>query len=72
MGNFVFDQNTKDTNTGIGAGVVFKDDEKFVTIYPFNIKLFAPQFMKGEEAENFCAVYLKDFERVGCSFTVKI
>ncbi len=70
LGNFVFDQTGKEENTGIGAGVVWKDDLTKYTIHPFNIKLFAPALMKGEEMQKYCDKFLKDIEHSGCSFDI--
>lgn len=72
LGNFVFDQDFGDTTVGLGAGVHFYESRVVVEIYPFNIKKFAPDFMKSEERKNFCKKYLKDFEDKDCSFEIKL
>lgn len=68
LGNFVFDQNFGETTTGLGAGVEWRDGKALFTIFPYNIKLFAPDFMKGAEKENFCEKFLKDLSHDACSF----
>jgi poly-gamma-glutamate synthesis protein (capsule biosynthesis protein) len=70
LGNFVFDQDFGDTTVGLGAGVEFGEDKTKFTIYPFNIKLFAPDFMTGDEQENFCQKFFDDLEHDGCSFEI--
>ncbi|MCX6701836.1 MAG: CapA family protein [Candidatus Zambryskibacteria bacterium] len=70
LGNFVFDQNFGDTTIGLGVGVKFKDEKSVFTIFPFNIKLFAPEFMKDEEKDLFCENYLKLISHTGCVFEI--
>jgi poly-gamma-glutamate synthesis protein (capsule biosynthesis protein) len=72
LGNFVFDQDFGDTTIGLGAGVRFYENKILVQIYPFNIKKFAPDFMKSDEKKNYCEKYLKDFENKDCSFEIKL
>lgn len=72
LGNFVFDQNFGDTTVGLGAGVRFLEDKTLVEVYPFNIKIFAPDLMKGEEREKFCSRYLSKFENKDCRFEINI
>lgn len=67
-GNFVFDQDFDDTTVGLGAKVEFFENKKVFTLYPFNIRSFAPDLMKGSELGAFCEKYLKSVEHVGCSF----
>lgn len=68
LGNFVFDQNFGDTTTGLGAGVEFDGDKSKFTVFPFNIKTFAPDFMEGNEKDEFCQKYLTSFSHNGCKF----
>lgn len=70
LGNFVFDQNFGDTMVGLGAGVEFREEKSVFTIFPFNIKLFAPEFMTGEEKDAFCQKYLSGYSHVGCEFSL--
>ena len=70
LGNFVFDQDFGETTVGLGAGVEFRDEKSFFTIFPFNIKLFAPEFMKDEERDIFCQKFLVGLSRTDCSFEI--
>jgi poly-gamma-glutamate synthesis protein (capsule biosynthesis protein) len=72
LGNFVFDQNFGDTTVGLGVGAEFKDDKATFTLFPFNVKIFAPDFMKGTEREAFCENFLKGILNKDCSFEIKI
>lgn len=74
LGNFVFDQDFGDTTVGLGAGVSFEQNKdktkKVFELFPFNIKKFAPEIMKGDELQKFCDNYLKDVSHEKCSFVV--
>jgi len=70
LGNFVFDQNFGNTTVGLGVGAEFREDKTVFNLFPFNIKIFAPDLMKGEEREKFCAKYLEGFENTDCSFSI--
>ncbi len=70
LGNFVFDQKFGDTTVGLGVGVEFEEDKTTFELFPFNIKIFAPDMMKGEEREKFCNEYLEKFNHNDCEFTV--
>ncbi len=70
LGNFVFDQSTPDTTVGLGVGAEFGDSETTFELFPFNIKIFAPDFMKGEERENFCKKFLGDIPNKDCRFEI--
>ncbi|MFA5889161.1 MAG: CapA family protein [Candidatus Paceibacterota bacterium] len=70
LGNFVFDQNFGDTTVGLGVGVEFQDSKSVYTLFPFNIKVFAPEFMVGDERTVFCEKYLKSLNPAGCSFEI--
>jgi poly-gamma-glutamate synthesis protein (capsule biosynthesis protein) len=71
LGNFVFDQDFGDTTVGLGASVEFEGNKSVFNIFPFNIKVFAPELMKDEEKSAFCEKYLKTVGHNGCSFYVK-
>jgi len=71
LGNFVFDQDFGDTTVGLGVGVDFKEEETIFELFPFNMKVFAPEFMKGEEKETFCEKYLMDFQYEKCKFSIQ-
>src|SRR3989344_2154383 len=70
LGNFVFDQDFGDTTVGLGAGVEFRNNKKVITLFPFNIKVFAPEFMVGDEKDNFCEKFLNNIKHLGCEFTL--
>lgn len=72
LGNFVFDQVGEYQTQGFGAGVEFKEKETVFSIFPYRIKLFAPDFLRDLEKELFCMQYLKSFERSECSFIVNM
>lgn len=68
LGNFVFDQDGFEETRGLGAGVEFRADKNVFTLFPYNIKKFAPDFLKGDEKVNFCGLYLKEIHHNGCEF----
>ncbi len=70
LGNFVFDQDFGDTTTGMGVGAEFKEDKTVFNLFPFKIKIFAPELMKGNEKEGFCEKYLKNLLHDKCTFNV--
>ncbi len=70
LGNFVFDQDFGDTTVGLGASVEFEENKSVFNIFPFNIKVFAPEFMMGESRDLFCDNYLKNLEHDSCRFYV--
>lgn len=72
LGNFVFDQDFGDTTFGIGAGVKFSDTKKVFEIYPYNMRKFAPEFMKADEKEKFCERVLESILHTGCQFEIKV
>ncbi len=72
LGNFVFDQNFGDTTVGLGVKAEFKDKETVFELFPFNIKVFAPDLMKGEEKVNFCNKFLVGLGGQDCRFEIKI
>jgi poly-gamma-glutamate synthesis protein (capsule biosynthesis protein) len=72
LGNFVFDQNFGDTTVGLGVKVEFKEKETIFELFPLNIKVFAPDLMKGEEREKFCKKFLGQIPNKDCRFEIKI
>lgn len=69
LGNLIFDQQTPDTNQGIGAGLVFGDNKTDFYIFPYKISNTQPEFLPYKDAVNFCAEYLKNIgSKNGCSF----
>jgi len=71
LGNFIFDQQTKETNEGIGAMVEFGISESVFSIFPYTISASVPLFWgDGIKRDNFCALYLKDLQNRDCSFTL--
>mgnify|MGYP003440296470 CR=1 FL=1 len=72
LGNFVFDQNFGDTTVGFGVGAEFQEDKTVFNLFPFNVKIFAPDLMKGDERLTFCSNHLKNTEHKDCSFEIKL
>jgi len=72
LGNFIFDQQTKETNEGIGARVEFGSREAVFTIFPYAISTSMPRFLpEGNDRDNFCSLYLRDIPKSeDCSFTI--
>ncbi len=70
LGNFVFDQNFGDTTKGLGVGAELGENKDVFTLYPLNIKIFAPDLMKDIEREEFCKNFLKNIESQNCSFEI--
>lgn len=68
LGNFVFDQTGENENAGLGVGAEFDDEKIKFNLFPYKIKVFAPDFLKGEDRNKFCEKFLKDFEHTECSF----
>lgn len=72
LGNFVFDQVGENENTGLGVGADLGADKISFSLLPYKIKLFAPDFLKGEDKTNFCNKFLKDLEHDDCVFKLTI
>lgn len=70
LGNFVFDQNFGDTTKGLGIGAVLGEEKNVFTLYPLNIKIFAPDLMKDTERGEFCKNFLKNIESTDCTFEI--
>jgi poly-gamma-glutamate synthesis protein (capsule biosynthesis protein) len=70
LGNFVFDQDFGDTTVGLGAGVEFQKNKMLVTLYPFNLNKFRPEFMKEPKNTDYCEKLLDSIANTGCSFEV--
>ncbi len=70
LGNFVFDQNFGDTTVGLGVKTELKEEETIFELFPVNMKVFAPDLMKGEEREKFCNKFIKGLEHKNCVFSV--
>jgi poly-gamma-glutamate synthesis protein (capsule biosynthesis protein) len=68
LGNFVFDQTGENENTGLGVGADFNEGKIKFNLFPYKIKVFAPDFLKGEDKNKFCEKFLNDFEHTECSF----
>jgi poly-gamma-glutamate synthesis protein (capsule biosynthesis protein) len=68
LGNFVFDQTGENENTGLGVGAEFGDEKIKFNLFPYKIKVFAPDFLKGEDQNKFCEKFLNDFDHMECSF----
>lgn len=72
LGNFVFDQTGEHETEGLGVGVEFQDNKFEFTLLPYKIKLFAPDFLKGDEKEAFCEKYLGKFTHDHCSLSINL
>lgn len=72
LGNFVFDQSGFEENRGLGAGVEFRTDTQVFTLFPYVLKKFAPEFLTGDEKDEFCVTYLKDIPHNGCQFDLHL
>ncbi len=72
LGNFVFDQGFRQTGVGLGAGVNFFEKKSIFTLHPFNIKSFAPDFMKDTELAAFCEKFLIGIPHTGCTFEISL
>jgi poly-gamma-glutamate synthesis protein (capsule biosynthesis protein) len=78
LGNFVFDQTDPQTLIGLGAGVEFvgggvlssPQTKSVFTLFPFNIKSFAPELMTGIEKEILCDNFLLNIKHTGCTFEI--
>ncbi|MFA7216691.1 MAG: CapA family protein [Candidatus Paceibacterota bacterium] len=70
LGNFVFDQNFGDTTKGLGVGAVLGESKDVFTLYPLNLKIFAPDLMKDTEREEFCKNFLKNIKSTDCTFEI--
>lgn len=70
LGNFVFDQNFGDTTIGLGVGAKFKENKTEFELFPFNIKVFAPDLMNGQEKLSFCSEFLKNVKHNNCEFDI--
>jgi len=70
LGNFVFDQTGEHQIQGIGASVEFGESEDVLSIYPYKIKTFAPDFLEGEEKDTFCRKYFQKLGYNQCSFVL--
>lgn len=70
LGNFVFDQNFGDTTTGLGVGVEFQEKKAIFTLFPYKMRLFAPDFLEKDEKTVFCDSFLKNLTHADCSFGI--
>src|SRR3989344_7214299 len=67
LGNFIFDQQTKETNEGIGVGAVLGGKHQSYYIFPYKISDTQPKLLSGKDMLKFCGVFLKDItNRNGC------
>ena len=70
LGNFIFDQQTKETNEGIGVGAVLGGERQSYYIFPYKISNTQPKLLSGKDMLEFCDIFLKDItNRNGCVFT---
>ena len=60
LGNFIFDQETKETNMGLAVGFVYRDGAKEFYLFPYDIIHAQPQLMPYPEMKKFCDNILSD------------
>lgn len=72
LGNFVFDQTGIEQTRGLGAGVRFGEKTNTFTLFPYVLKSFAPEFLKGDKKDAFCETYLHTISHTACVFEVVI
>ncbi|MCK5123346.1 MAG: AmmeMemoRadiSam system protein B [Candidatus Pacebacteria bacterium] len=73
LGNFVFDQIPKETNEGFGVGIILGNNINKFYIFPYEIINYQPTLFSYQEAENFCASFLKDVRTKDvCQFEIEI
>ena len=68
LGNFVFDQTGFEETRGFGVGIEFGSNKNIITLFPYKIRAFAPDFLKGDEKKIFCDSYLNEILHDGCEF----
>ncbi len=68
LGNFIFDQNTKETNEGIAVSVEVGDVVRY-HVHPYVIKKTVPQFLPTTESNNICARFVS-IPIDECTFTI--
>jgi len=72
LGNFIFDQNTKETNEGIGVGIILEDDKSIFYIFPYRIVNRQPALLSYSEMVIFCRKFLGEIDtKNNCSFVIK-
>lgn len=54
LGNFIFDQQTPETMTGLGVGMVLGEEKDRFYLYPMKLRNNRPELMKGDEMTEFC------------------
>jgi AmmeMemoRadiSam system protein B len=73
LGNFIFDQVGKETNKGLGVGVVFSGEKTEFYLFPYDIKKYQPTLLVPEQASVFCDSYLSVVpNKKGCYFETKV
>jgi len=80
LGNFVFDQDTKETQTGYAVEEYFTRGgqadavpERVYTLHPYRINGHTPTFLEGEEKNDVCREVTQDLltpRNQPCSFTI--
>ncbi len=68
LGNFIFDQNTIETNKGIAVSMEIGDEVSY-QIHPYVIEKSVPRFVSAEESEVFCQTFIPVVQK-GCRFTI--
>ncbi len=73
LGNFIFDQTTKETKLGYGVGTAYENGALSFFLFPYTIKNFQPTLMPYAEMKEFCDKILKDLSPTDmCQFFSEI
>ena len=71
LGNFIFDQNTKETKRGFGVGTVYRDGRMEYYLFPYTIKSFQPTTMPHDAMKEFCDAMLSGIPAIDtCRFGI--
>ena len=71
LGNFIFDMLTKETNEGIGVGVVLDENNYSFYLFPYEIINSQPKLFSYDRSITFCNQFLKDVINFDdCSFSL--
>lgn len=71
LGNFIFDMLTRETNEGIGVGVVLDENNYSFYLFPYEIINFQPRLFSYDRSITFCNQFLKDVINFDdCSFSL--
>lgn len=72
LGNFIFDQNAKETNQGMGVGAVLDKNNYSFYIFPYEIINSQPKLMSYNKTISFCNQFLSNVDNSNsCSFNLE-